>query len=117
MTPVEETQALILRYFRSWQEPADFDAFRSCLANDVVFDAGEQSITGADALSDMVRQAASPWKEVDLLAWQFGPNEAALVYQGIGEDSEVHTQVAERLTVSNGKITHILAVIQPVADS
>lgn len=71
MSRTDETRALVLRYVHAWQEPADFDEFRACLADDLVFDAGTTTVTGGDALARQARDTASPWKNVTLLASLF----------------------------------------------
>ena len=68
MSDAKAAELLILKYYQSWLEPTDLAAFRACLADDVVFDGGAMSLVGGDALTDMIRQTGSPWRDVTLLA-------------------------------------------------
>lgn len=114
MDLTERTQDVVLRYWRSWQDPSDFTAFRSCLADEVVFDSGTQTLSGADALTVAVETTESPWKSVKMLASMFGEDEAAILYEGVDKRSGIKTRVAEHLTVRGDRITRIIAAIAPV---
>lgn len=99
------------RYFQSWQEPADWEEFRSCLGDDVVFDPGGASIQGADQLTEMLRASESPWREVELLASLFGDDSAALFYEGTERSSGIRHRVAEYLDIEQGRIQRALVTI------
>ena len=43
-----ETKELILKFWRSWQTPADWDEMRSYMADDFKFDAGVFAAGSAD---------------------------------------------------------------------
>ncbi len=114
MDSPERTKELVLRYWRSWQDPSDFAAFRSCLADEVVFDSGTHTLSGADVLTAAVETTESPWKSVKMLASMFGAEEAAILYEGVDKRSGIKTRVAEQLTVRDGLITRIITAIAPV---
>ena len=112
----DAVRALVFRYFNSWQEPADWEAFRGTLADDVVFDpGGGNSMQGADTLVRALAATESPWKDVMLLASMFMDDEAALFYEGTEKSSGIKTRVAEHLTISGGKISKVVAAIAPAA--
>ncbi len=114
MEPTERTKDLVLKYWRSWQDPSDFSTFRSCLADEVVFDSGTHTLSGADELTAAIETAESPWKSVKMLASLFGPEEASILYEGVDKRSGIKTRVAEHLTVRSDRITRIIAAIAPV---
>ncbi len=114
MDPTERTQDIVLRYWRSWQDPSDFTAFRSCLADEVVFDSGTHTLSGADNLTAAVETTESPWKSVKMLASMFGAEEASILYEGVDKRSGIRTRVAEHLTVRDDRITRIIAAVAPV---
>ena len=111
MSGDESDARLILRYFHSWQEPSDFEEFRACLADDVVFDSNFGVVTGADALTEMVRRNESPWEDVTLLGSIFSDGSGALFYDGTDKATRERTRVGEHLTVRHGRIYRVTAVI------
>ncbi len=114
MAQTERTRDIVLKYWRSWQDPADFTAFRSCLSDEVVFDSGTHTLSGADALNSAVETTESPWKSVKMLAAMFGAEEASILYEGVDKRSGIKTRVAEHLTLRGDRITRIIAAIAPV---
>lgn len=116
METARRTRELVLKYFHSWREPVDSQAFRSCLSDDVVFDNGQASVSGADELTRRVGSTASAWKDVVLLASTFEESQAALFYEGTDRGSGKRVRVAEHVAVENGRIKQIRAAISP-ADS
>ena len=111
MSASQKSKILVLKYFHSWQEPADYDEFRSCIADNVVFDSNMAKIEGGDVLTEFVRSNESPWEDVNLLGSVFLDSKAALFYEGTVKESGVKTRVAEYLEISEGKIIKISAVI------
>ena len=110
-----DVHALVMRYFNAWQEPTDWDAFRACLHDEVVFDpGGGHMIRGADALMDMLAATESPWRDVELLASTYSDGDAALFYEGTDRRSGVRTRVGEHVTVTEGGISRVVAVILPL---
>ncbi len=105
------TKDLVLNYFNSWQEPADFDEMKSYLADDVTFDGGDMmKITGSEALKQVISANPDPWSKVTLLRSYFGDDEAILFYQG--KTSQGNTaRVAEYMTLTAGKISSIVAIM------
>ncbi len=114
MNASERTEALVLKYWRSWQEPADFRALRTCLADDVVFDTGTQTLSGAEQFTEAVETTESPWKAVTMLASIFDAEQAAIFYEGTDKLTGVKTRVAEHLTVRGDHIAKITALICPL---
>lgn len=108
------TREIVLKYFHAWQAPSDWEAFRSCLAENVVFNSGGGDLVGADALLSMIRDAATPWKEVKLVSSLFQDGEVALMYDGVAEDTGAKFRVAEHIQVQDGKISNIAAAICPL---
>jgi hypothetical protein len=107
------TRELVLKYFHSWRDPVDSRAFRSCLSDDVLFDNGQASVSGADELTRRVGATASPWKDVVLLASTFEDSQAALFYEGTERGSGKRVRVAEHVAVENGRIKEIRAAVSP----
>ncbi len=102
---------LVLKYFNSWQQPSDFDEMRACVSDDVTFNGGEMmKVTGGDALKQMVSANPDPWTDVILLKSYFGDNQAVLFYEGRNSHNKT-TRVAEYLTITNGRISDIVAVM------
>ena len=111
MSDEEQSRQLVLRYFNSWQQPANFDEMRSYLADNLIFDAGFHHLEGGDAFAEFCKNAGSPWEDVDLLATIFKDNEATLFYEGVNVETRVKTRVAEHITVKQGKIAKIITVM------
>ena len=116
MNSLAKSEELILRYFHSWQEPADYDEFRSCISDNLIFDSNMAKIEGGDVLTEFVRSNESPWEDVKLLGSLFLDSKAALFYEGTAKISGVKTRVAEYLEISDGKINKISAVISPLTN-
>ncbi len=114
MATVSHTKQVVLKYFHSWQEPADFDGMKSCLADDVVFDAGILKIIGAENLCNEVKKTAPPWKDVELLKSLFLESQAVLFYEGTDKNSGIKTRVAEFLELKGGKISAATVVFVPL---
>jgi hypothetical protein len=110
----DSVQDLVLGYWTSWQEPADWDAFRECLDDHVSFDPGGRIITGADALVAMLRATASPWQDVSMLSQMYSVGEVAIVYEGTDRKTGVRTRVAEHIEVRGAKISKVVATIAVV---
>ncbi len=110
----DNVQNLVMAYFQSWQEPADWSAFRGALADDVVFDAGSVVMTGADQLTSALQATESPWQDVTLLASMYAERDAVLFYEGVDKASGVRTRVAEHLALRDGKIEKVIAAIVPL---
>ena len=107
-----DTKELVLRYFESWQEPADWKAFAESLAPDVVFDpGGGVEIRGRDALSSMLESTESPWRDVTLLESIFASDSAALFYEGTERRTGIRHRVGEHVAVGPEGITKVVAVI------
>jgi len=82
MNITEKSKDLVLRYFNSWQEPADYEEFRSCISDNLIFDSNLAKIEDGDVLTEFVRSNESPWEDVKLLGSLFLDSKAALFYEG-----------------------------------
>ena len=109
-----ETKELVLKYFQSWQQPSDFDEMRSYLADDLKFDGGIFAAKSADQLIAIVKQTESPWKDVHMLGSLFSEDKATIFYEGTDIKSSKKIRVAELLTIQNGKISQVIAAINPL---
>lgn len=107
----ENTKELVLKYFHSWQSPADFEEMKSYLAPDISFDMNGFQLNGIEAVMGMVMQDPTPWKEVELLDSQFSPAQAAIIYQGVNTATDQKIRVAEHLCLANDKITRATVVM------
>eukprot|EP00803_Ostreobium_quekettii_P002080 evm.model.scf_1192EXC.4 EVM.evm.TU.scf_1192EXC.4 scf_1192EXC:26918-27523(+) len=105
----ESTRELVLKYFHSWQRPADFDEMAACFSDDAEIDLGAATLRGGAAFRRAVGGGESPWLAISLLDTVFSDGEAALVYEGVEEASGVKLRVAELLTVEGGKIVRMRA--------
>lgn len=116
MNSTEKSKDLVLRYFNSWREPADYEEFRSCISDNLIFDSNLAKIEGGDVLTEFVRSNESPWEDVKLLGSLFLDSKAALFYEGTAKNSGVKTRVAEYIEISKGKIIKISALISPLTN-
>ena len=116
MNCTEKLKVLVLRYFHSWQEPADYKEFRSCISDDLIFDSNLTKIKGGDVLTEFVRNNESPWEDAKLLGSLFLDSKAALFYEGTAKNNGIKTRVAEYIEISAGKIIKISAVISPLTN-
>ena len=96
-------QELVLKFWNSWQHPADWDEMRSCLADEYKFDAGIFQCEHADQ-AVAIAQMGNPWKEVKLLDLVSSNDQVVIVYQGTDTVSGIQFRVSEFLKVANGKI-------------
>jgi hypothetical protein len=60
----DSVQDLVLGYWTSWQEPADWDAFRECLDDHVSFDPGGRDVPPSMVPLPMLDLAPSAVPEV-----------------------------------------------------
>jgi len=116
MEPQEKTKELVLKYFHSWQNPADFDEMGGYLAEDIVFDRNGHQLQGVEAVIGMLMQNPTPWKEVQLLDAVFSSDQAVLVYQGVNTATNQKIRVAEHLHLANLQITKVTAVLSILPD-
>ncbi len=104
-----ETEALVLRYWRSWQRQ-DFAEMRACLADRVRMGIGTEATTvDTDEFAEQVSGGA-PWENVTMQDSVFADGHAAFLYtaHNTGTDSDV--TVAEFLRCADGKITELRGV-------
>jgi len=113
----EITKSVILRYFQSWQEPADYSEFRACLDNNMIFDCNLGIAVGADVFTELSSKREKPWKDVQLLASVYDENCGSIIYNGTDVDSGKITRISEHLYIKNGYIKKITAVICTVVDT
>lgn len=104
-------EEVVLKYWNAWQVPADFEAMEGCLAPDVRLDMGAFQATSAAEFRAIVESNPTPWAEVTLLDSHFGADSGTIVYEGTNTGTGVRTRVAELCRVSEGRITHITAVL------
>ncbi len=116
MSKTEATKELILKYWRSWQQPSDFDEMRACLADDAKIDGGMFSLDSADAFRTMVEANNSPWRDVKMLDSVFTENTGAIFYEGIEVKTNIRMRVAEHCVVKDGKISKAIAVITQLGE-
>ena len=111
MSTSQETEQIVLSYFKSWHEPADFAAMRVLLADNAHFDAGFFSIHGADKFVEMLEATESPWKDVELLGSIFTADKASLMYKGTDKNTGISYRVGEYIELAQGKITKVESAI------
>ncbi len=104
------TEELILKFWNSWQQPADWNEMRSCLADDYQFDAGMFKCSNGDE-AVAIAQMGNPWKEVELLDMICKEDHAAIIYQGIDINSGAQFRVSEFLKIKDRKITGGFGVV------
>jgi len=112
---MQDTKSLVIQYFQSWQEPADFELLAECVSEDVHFDAGFFNSQGRDAFVGFCAQNPTPWRDVHLLHAVYNDNQAAILYSGINTATGKRMQVSEHLTLESGKICDIKTTIAEVA--
>lgn len=102
------TEQLVARYVRSWQK-GDLSALRACLADEIRFDWGIETYTDPD---DFVAACASgiEWRDVTMLGAIYGPNDAAIVYEGVNVTDEVRVRTAEYLVLDGDVIREAVVV-------
>ena len=104
-------EAVVLKYWRSWQAPADFDEMQGCLAENVQLDMGPFQARSSAEFRAIVEASPSPWTAVTLLDSHFGDDAGTIVYEGTDTANGIRTRVAELCRVTDGKIDRITAVL------
>lgn len=102
---------ITLKYFNSWQEPADFEELSSCLADNFRIDAGFFKFNGKEEFIQFLKSNHSPWKDVKLLSSIFSENNAAILYEGINVDTNKKMRVSEHIHFITNYIAEISTVI------
>ncbi|MCG8308031.1 MAG: nuclear transport factor 2 family protein [Cytophagales bacterium] len=105
------SEELVLKYFNSWQEPADFREMESCLSEDLVIESGFFAFRNRNDFVSFLRHNPAPWKDVKLIASVFDPEHSAIVYEGVNTADHKKMRVAELIKISGGKIIEIQTVI------
>ncbi|NIA25685.1 MAG: hypothetical protein GWP04_08965 [Gammaproteobacteria bacterium] len=102
------TAQLVARYVRSWQE-GDLPALRACLADEIRFDWGIETYTDPDVF---VAASASgiEWRDVTMLGAIYGPNDAAIIYEGVNVTDGVRVRTAEYLVLDGDVIREAVVV-------
>ena len=109
-------KSVVLKYFNSWQEPADFDEMQNCLDDNVVIDMGSHTIEGSKNFIDFLKRGESQWEKVVLLGSCYTNEGASLFYDGVDVNTKIRTRVAEYLIVRNDRIVKIIANICPLGE-
>ncbi len=109
------TKELILKYWQSWQQPADFDEMERCLADEVTLDFAGMPMEGAKAVRQMVEASPDPWTDVKLIDAVYTTDGGALIYEGTSSKSGARVRVAEVLHVEGDRIVRGSTVIAPMA--
>ena len=105
---------LVLKYFHSWQEPADFEELASCLADGFRIDAGFFAFADRDSFIAFLRSNPAPWKEVTLLASIFSEDKSAILYEGINTENDKRMRVSEIIRIKDSTITEVYTVIAEI---
>jgi hypothetical protein len=98
-----ESESLVMRYFHAWHSH-DFEAMRRCLADDVRFDMGRApSFSNADDFADFCRRSPG-MRDVTLLEAIVTDDRAALLFEGVRDDSGARSRSAAFMRILHGKI-------------
>ncbi len=98
-----KTEELVMKFWKSWQSPADWQEMRSCLSDNYNFDAGMFQAHSAEQ-SVGIAQKGNAWKDVELLDIICQDDKAAIIYQGTDTQSGTRYRVSEFLKIQDGKI-------------
>ena len=104
------TKELILKYWKSWQSPPNWEETRQLMTDDFQFDAGVFSTNSADELITMMKNG-NPWVEIVLLDAIFEQEKGALIYEGVDSITKNKFRVSEIITIRDGKILSCIANI------
>ncbi len=105
------TEELVLKYWRSWQTPADFDEMEACLAPDVKMDLGMAQARSATEFRQIVESQPVPWNEVELKDSYFTDDAGIIIYEGVHSKTGHRTRVAELCRVANNQIVEVSSVL------
>ncbi len=107
-TSPQSTEELVMTYWRSWQggDP-DWATMRACMADEIDTEAG---VVPADQIVAMAR-GGNPWRDVELLDAIYADDRAALLYRGVDTVSDETMNVAEFLSVADGRIARLRGII------
>ncbi len=102
------TEHLVMTYWRSWQggDP-DWPTMRSCMADEIDTEAGP---VPADKIVTMV-QGGNPWRDVELVDAVYSDDHAAILYRGVDTVTGDTMDVAEFLTIADGKVSRLRGII------
>lgn len=111
---MEDNKELVLRYWNSWQK-ADFEEMRECLADKFSLSGGGQfKFDDPDKFVEMSKMG-NGWRDVTMIDMVAEGNKVSMIYSGTDKVTEVHYRVAEFISVTDGKISDIEAVILRLA--
>ena len=105
------SKELVLKYFHSWQQPADFEEMKSCLSEDFTIDGGFFKFDSIDDFSGFLEENPTPWKDVTLLSSAFYDDKSFLLYEGVNTATEQKMRVSEHIRIRDGKIKDVQSVI------
>ncbi len=108
------SKELVLKYFHSWQQPADFQELASCLSENFVINAGFFQFNNRPDFIQFLEANPTPWKEVILLSSFFEESFAAILYEGVNTATNQKMRVSEHIQLENGKIKEVQTVIAQV---
>ena len=109
------TEQLVLKYFQSWQEPANFEEMKESLASNMKINSGFFAFQDRSTFMSFIQQNSTPWNNITLISSFFSENFAAILYEGVNAETNQKMRVSEHLTISKGKIKTIETVIAQVA--
>lgn len=104
-------QTLVMKYFESWQQPANFTISAECLSENFTIDSGFFKFNSREGFIKFLSANPTPWKEVRLLSSIFCDDTSTLLYEGINTANNQRMRVAEHIKTNNGLITSIQTVI------
>lgn len=106
-----KSKELVLKYFNSWQEPADFQETADCLSDNFKIDAGFFSFENKKSFIQFLESNPAPWKNVKMLSSFFGENFSAILYEGINTVNNKKMRVSEHIQIQDNKIKEVFTVI------
>lgn len=106
------SKEITLKYFNSWQEPADFEELSSYLAEEFSIDAGIFTFNSKKEFVQFLKSNPTPWKEVKLLSSVFSEKNTSILYEGVNTANNKKMRVAEHIQfTADGVISEIMTVI------
>jgi len=111
-----KAEDVIMTYWKSWQNHADWENTRKWMVDDFGFDAGAFTTDTADQLVAMMKQG-NPWTDIVLLECMFEADRGVLLYEGTDSVTGKRFRISEWLTVEGDKVSSCRAAIAELPGS
>lgn len=108
------TEEIVMRYFKSWQNGGDLDSLEDCLCEDFILENGLVRFDSRKNFIEYLRKEPPIWLNVKLVSELYDKDTAAILYEGVQDQSQQKMRVSEFITIENGCIKKVQSIVAAI---